>query len=147
MTYNDGERHGRSSGRSCSSSTRADHHGPRAGARSRSWKVVGYKKIKFYTHENAGYGDVRLPEMQMHDRVLLAHGAGSVCADIGMSVGGRAAAIDGSRGVGVALETVATLALMCESAIRDHSETLLEDGGVPRGPRRRGLPTSTLAFL
>ena len=29
-------------------------------------KVVGYKKIKFYTHENAGYGDVRLPEMQMH---------------------------------------------------------------------------------
>ena len=29
-------------------------------------KVVGYKKIKFHTHENAGYGDVRLPEMQMH---------------------------------------------------------------------------------
>ena len=25
-------------------------------------KVVGYKKIKFYTHGNAGYGDVRLPE-------------------------------------------------------------------------------------
>jgi DEAD/DEAH box helicase domain-containing protein len=24
-------------------------------------KVVGYKEIKFYTHENAGYGDV-LPE-------------------------------------------------------------------------------------
>src|SRR5208282_2844376 len=29
-------------------------------------KVVGYKKIKFHTHENAGYGEVRLPEMQMH---------------------------------------------------------------------------------
>ncbi len=29
-------------------------------------KVVGYKKIKFNTHENVGYGDVRLPEMQMH---------------------------------------------------------------------------------
>ena len=29
-------------------------------------KVVGYKKIKFHTHENAGYGDVRLPDMQMH---------------------------------------------------------------------------------
>ena len=45
-------------------------------------KVVGYKKIKFYTHENAGYGDVRLPEMQMHttafwltvpERVVRAH--------------------------------------------------------------------------
>ncbi len=29
-------------------------------------RVVGYKKIKFHTHENVGYGDVRLPEMQMH---------------------------------------------------------------------------------
>jgi len=25
-------------------------------------KVVGYKKIKFYTSENLGYGDVNLPE-------------------------------------------------------------------------------------
>ena len=29
-------------------------------------KVVGYKKIKFHTHENTGYGDVRLPDIQMH---------------------------------------------------------------------------------
>ncbi len=29
-------------------------------------KVTGYKKIKFFTHENTGYGDVHLPEMQMH---------------------------------------------------------------------------------
>src|SRR5690606_14995774 len=29
-------------------------------------KVTGYKKIKFFTHENAGYGDVHLPEIQMH---------------------------------------------------------------------------------
>ena len=29
-------------------------------------KVTGYKKIKFFTHENAGYGDVHLPEQQMH---------------------------------------------------------------------------------
>lgn len=29
-------------------------------------KVVGYKKIKFHTHDNVGYGDVHLPEMQMH---------------------------------------------------------------------------------
>src|SRR6185369_512036 len=33
-------------------------------------KVVGYKKIKFHTHENVGYGDVRLPEMQMHTTSL-----------------------------------------------------------------------------
>jgi DEAD/DEAH box helicase domain-containing protein len=29
-------------------------------------KVVGYKKIKFYTSENVGYGDVHLPEREMH---------------------------------------------------------------------------------
>ena len=29
-------------------------------------KVVGYKKIKFYTSENIGYGDVTLPEKDMH---------------------------------------------------------------------------------
>ena len=29
-------------------------------------KVVGFKKIKFYTSENVGYGDVTLPENDMH---------------------------------------------------------------------------------
>jgi DEAD/DEAH box helicase domain-containing protein len=29
-------------------------------------KIVGYKKIKFYTSENLGYGDVTLPEKDMH---------------------------------------------------------------------------------
>src|SRR5690606_4073727 len=27
-------------------------------------KVVGFKKIKFHTHENVGYGDVHLPEIR-----------------------------------------------------------------------------------
>src|SRR6185295_3837000 len=34
-------------------------------------KVTGYKKIKFHTHENAGYGEVRLPDMQMHTTSFL----------------------------------------------------------------------------
>ena len=29
-------------------------------------KVVGFKKIRFQTHENVGYGEVNLPVMQMH---------------------------------------------------------------------------------
>ena len=74
-------------------------------------KVVGYKKIKFHTHENAGYGEVRLPEMQMHTTaywLTLPEERVIACP------GGRAAAIDALRGVGKALETVATLALMCD---------------------------------
>jgi DEAD/DEAH box helicase domain-containing protein len=74
-------------------------------------KVVGYKKIKFYTHENAGYGDVRLPEMQMHTTSFWLTVPESVCQQIPQ---GRAAAIDGLRGAGIALETVSTLALMCD---------------------------------
>jgi DEAD/DEAH box helicase domain-containing protein len=31
-----------------------------------SRKVVGYKKIKFYTSENVGYGEVNLPQKDMH---------------------------------------------------------------------------------
>ncbi len=74
-------------------------------------KVVGYKKIKFYTHENAGYGDVRLPEMQMHTTAFWLTVPEAVCHALPQ---GRAAAIDGLRGAGIALETVATLALMCD---------------------------------
>src|SRR5262249_36487449 len=29
-------------------------------------KIVGYKKIKFHTHENVGYGEVRLPDLELH---------------------------------------------------------------------------------
>ncbi len=82
-------------------------------------RVTGYKKIKFFTHENAGYGDVHLPEMQMHTtsfwltvpEVLVIHLAEP-----------RALVIDALRGLGAALETVATLALMCDP--RDIGQTL-----------------------
>jgi DEAD/DEAH box helicase domain-containing protein len=82
-------------------------------------KVVGYKKIKFFTHENAGYGDVRLPEMQMHTTAFWMTIPERVCESI---AAGRAAAIDALRGIGIALETVSTLALMCDP--RDLGATL-----------------------
>jgi DEAD/DEAH box helicase domain-containing protein len=112
-------------------------------------KVVGYKKIKFYTHENAGYGDVRLPEMQMHTTAFWLTVPEALCQEIPQ---GRAAAIDGLRGVGVALETVATLALMCDPrdlgttlgdvgpATSDGSHTN-EEAPVPIPRRVRGGPT------
>ena len=48
---------------------RADGGGRRPGARRRprvSSRVVGFKKIKFYTNENVGSGELDLPEQQMH---------------------------------------------------------------------------------
>ncbi|MBW2456471.1 MAG: DEAD/DEAH box helicase [Deltaproteobacteria bacterium] len=72
-------------------------------------KVVGYKKVKFHTHENAGYGDVRLPDIEMHTTSFWL----TVPADVGAALG-RATAIEGLKGLAHALKIVATLALMCD---------------------------------
>ncbi len=95
-------------------------------------KVVGYKKIKFHTHENAGYGDVRLPDMQMHTTSFWLTVPEKLCEELGM---GRATAIEGLRGVAVVLETVATLALMCDP--RDIGQTI-GDAGEDNGPATGG---------
>ncbi len=90
-------------------------------------KVVGYKKIKFHTHENTGYGEVRLPEMQMHTTAFWLTAPRRLCSEL---PGGSASAIDGLRGIGVALEIVCSLALMCDP--RDIGTTLGDtalDGG------------------
>ncbi|MEZ4263074.1 MAG: DEAD/DEAH box helicase [Polyangiaceae bacterium] len=105
-------------------------------------KVVGYKKVKFYTHENAGYGEVRLPEMQMHTTAFWLTVPESVCQELEH---GRAAAIDGLRGLGGALETVATAALMCDPrdlgvTLGDTSLDEREDGGPPIPRKVRGGP-------
>jgi DEAD/DEAH box helicase domain-containing protein len=77
-------------------------------------KVIGYKKIKFDTHENCGYGDVRLPDLELHTTscwVTLPEPLVATLAEKGL---GRSGVVDALRGVGRALETVATVALMCD---------------------------------
>src|SRR5260370_39868621 len=76
-------------------------------------KVVGYKKIKFFTHENAGYGDVRLPDMQMHTTAFWLTLPDVLVADVLLDHRiGKAGVVDALRGIGVALDTGAALALM-----------------------------------
>jgi DEAD/DEAH box helicase domain-containing protein len=72
-------------------------------------KVVGYKKLKFHTHENTGYGDVHLPAMQLHTTAFWLR-----LGEDTRALAPAAQRIDGLRGLGIALETVATLALMCD---------------------------------
>jgi len=71
-------------------------------------RVVGYKKIKFQTHENAGYGDVQLPEMQTHTTAFWVRLNAAACSVP------RSLRVDGLRGLGIALETVAAFRLMCD---------------------------------
>jgi DEAD/DEAH box helicase domain-containing protein len=99
-------------------------------------KVTGYKKIKFFTHENAGYGEVNLPEMQMHTTSFWLTLPEAVVVVLDAP---RAAIVDGLRGVATALETVACVALMCDP--RDIGRTLgdgEDDGAAPgRDPLAR----------
>jgi DEAD/DEAH box helicase domain-containing protein len=103
-------------------------------------KVVGYKKIKFFTHENAGYGDVRLPEMQMHTTAFWLTVPEARMDAMGAP---RAATIDALRGVGIALETVSTLALMCDP--RDLGATLGDSAPADAAPAEQGEGESVSA--
>ncbi len=83
--------------------------------------VTGYKKIKFFTHENAGYGDVHLPDLEMHTTGFWW----TIDGDQDLGRWPRAVLIDALRGAGVALETVSSIALMCEP--RDIGRSLGSD--------------------
>lgn len=104
-------------------------------------RVTGYKKIKFFTHENSGYGDVHLPEMEMHTTSFWLTFPESVLADWTASgSNGRSASLDAIAGFGQALETVASLSLMCDT--RDLGRTLNEGDG---GPPEHGQSSPPLA--
>jgi DEAD/DEAH box helicase domain-containing protein len=89
-------------------------------------KVVGFKKVKFQTHENIGYGEVHLPEVEMHTTATWLTVPNAVINKVG-----REAAVDALRGLGCALHTMATLRMMCAS--RDIGLTVDEpEEGGPR---------------
>jgi DEAD/DEAH box helicase domain-containing protein len=104
-------------------------------------KVTGYKKIKFFTHENAGYGDVHLPEMQMHTSSFWLTIPEALIAELGLP---RAQIIAGLRGLGQALEAVSTLALMCDP--RDIGRTLGDGSGDGLAPARDPFAQRTGGF-
>ncbi|WP_240360467.1 DEAD/DEAH box helicase [Pyxidicoccus caerfyrddinensis] len=96
-------------------------------------KVVGYKKIKYHTHENVGYGDVALPEMQMHTTSLWLTVPESVVRSMRAP---RPSVIDALRGVTNALRTVACVGLMIDP--RDVGKTLGSRDDAEGPPRKDG---------
>ncbi len=88
-------------------------------------KVVGYKKIKYHTHENVGYGEVRLPEMEMHTTAFWVTFPSELVSKIPAS---RPSVIDALRGISKAMHTVATIGLMTDPRdigrrLKDQSES------------------------
>ena len=104
-------------------------------------RVTGYKKIKFFTHENAGYGDVHLPEIQMHTQSFWLTLPEDLVTQLPMT---RAAVIEGLRGLGQALESVSTLFLMCDA--RDINRTIGDGGGGDTAPGRDPFTGKTGGF-
>jgi len=74
-------------------------------------RVVGFKKIKFYTNENVGSGDLDLPEQQMHTTAYWLTIPASVMRLLPYASDDRR---DGIVGLSFALKQVAQLLLMCD---------------------------------
>jgi DEAD/DEAH box helicase domain-containing protein len=74
-------------------------------------KVVGYKKIKFYTAENLGYGEVNLPEKDMHTTSYWLTIPRDRLQSLGYS---QAEIIDGLSGLAYSLRHLAALLLMAD---------------------------------
>jgi DEAD/DEAH box helicase domain-containing protein len=76
-----------------------------------SSRVVGFKKIKFYTNENVGSGELDLPEQQMHTTAYWLTVPREVMAALPFAADDRR---DGVVGLSFALRQVAQLLLMCD---------------------------------
>ena len=74
-------------------------------------KVVGYKKIKFYTLENLGYGKIELPDLQFHTTSYWVTFTRTLVEKLPYN---RLEVIDGILGLGYALHSIAALHLMCD---------------------------------
>jgi DEAD/DEAH box helicase domain-containing protein len=75
-------------------------------------RVVGFKKIKFYTNENIGSGELDLPEQQMHTSSYWVTIAAEMMEGLPH---GNADKRDGVLGLAFAMRNVAPLLLMCDS--------------------------------
>jgi DEAD/DEAH box helicase domain-containing protein len=74
-------------------------------------RVAGYKKIRYYTHENIGYGHVRLPDHEMHTTAVWWELAPEALDRV---FANRYEAIDGFLGAAYALHHLAALVSLAE---------------------------------
>jgi DEAD/DEAH box helicase domain-containing protein len=100
-------------------------------------RVVGFKKIKFYTNENVGSGELDLPEQQMHTTSYWLEIPHAVLGALPYAVDDRR---DGIFGLAFAMKQIASLLLMCDSrdiglSINAGTEAAAADGDAGDVPR------------
>jgi DEAD/DEAH box helicase domain-containing protein len=77
-------------------------------------KFPGYKKIKFYSSENLGYGQIHLPLHELHTTAFWASIPEETLAPLGLA---RSDVIFAFLGLSYAMQNLGTLTVMCD--IRD----------------------------
>ena len=92
-------------------------------------RVVGFKKIKFYTNENVGSGELDLPEQQMHTTAYWITVPPDVMDGLPYAPDDRR---DGVVGLAFAMRQIAQLLLMCDR----HDIGIAIDTAEPAEPRR-----------
>jgi DEAD/DEAH box helicase domain-containing protein len=103
-------------------------------------QVVGFKKIKFYTLENVGAGDLELPEQEMHTTAYWLTLPRALMEALPYTQSSR---LGGIRGLAEAMRQIAALFLMCD--LRDIQVAVEENvtGGEtsrsPSAPPMRSL--------
>ncbi len=113
-------------------------------------RVVGFKKIKFYTNENVGSGELELPEQQMHTTSYWLTIPSDVLATLPESAADKR---DGVVGLAFAMHNIAPMLLMCDR----HDLGLSVDGvnleggarlgGQARGSKPEALSAEPVIFL
>jgi DEAD/DEAH box helicase domain-containing protein len=74
-------------------------------------RIAGYKKIRYYTHENIGYGNIDLPDQEMHTTAVWWQ---VDPAALDAAFDSRQQALDGFLGAGYALHIVAAMRMLSE---------------------------------
>lgn len=74
-------------------------------------RAIGFKKIRFYTNENVGYGKINLPDLEMATTAYWFTIPNPVIEQLTWS---RANIVDGLLGISKALHSIATLHIMSE---------------------------------
>lgn len=86
-------------------------------------QIVGFKKIKFYTLENIGAGNLSLPEQEMHTTAFWLHFSSGFFDDFENY--STADLEDSLHGLGNVLKTIATVLLLTDP--RDLAAAVLDD--------------------
>lgn len=101
-------------------------------------RFTGYKKIRFKTFENIGYGEIALPDLEKHTTAYWLTLPTAVLEDLPLD----ATAISGAmHGLGNALHTVALVHLMCAASdlhVTVGSDVVDAHGGLPDAPNGWG---------